>query len=407
MQLCTFWGKRCNPGWERLIFSCSGAGCLGFGDPSVFAVQKAYAQPNGEGTAMRVVIAPDSLKGTCTAGNAAEAIAEGWRSVRPHDDLILVPLADGGEGTLDVLSTVDGAQRRSTEVTGADGGRVSADWLWLPGGEAVVELAQVAGLALMQQLDPLNATTRGLGEVIRAVMRAGARRITIALGGSATTDGGTGALAALGLQLFDDAGLPLPDGGGALRRLAWLDQQDLLSPPPSGVRLLTDVTNPLLGPNGAAAVFGPQKGAAPHQVDELEAGLHQWADRVGADPTMPGAGAAGGTAYGFSALWGASIVPGAAEVARLCGLPEALEDAQAVVTGEGRFDHTSLDGKVVGHILTRAPGRATVIAGSFGAPCPATAISLESLAGSQQSARTDTTWWLRAAGARAAQQYGA
>lgn len=351
---------------------------------------------------MRVVIAPDSLKGTCTATDAAKAIAEGWQSIRPDDDLTLIPLADGGEGTLDALEGVQGAKRRAAQVTGPDGRQVTADWLWLPTGEAVIELAEAAGLPLMDRLDPLNATTRGVGELIRAALDAGATAITIALGGSATTDGGTGALAALGLQLFDDAGLPLPDGGGALRRLAWIDDLDLRPPPAGGVRLLTDVTNPLLGPSGAAAVFGPQKGAGSHQVDELEASLHRLAGVLGADPAIPGAGAAGGTAFGLAALWGATLVPGAKEVARLRGLPEALETADVVITAEGRFDETSLGGKVVGHILSEATDGTIVIAGSFATDCPAHAISLVTLAGSPEAAHSDTERWLRTAAAEAA-----
>lgn len=351
---------------------------------------------------MRVVIAPDSLKGTCTATDAARAIADGWRSIRPDDDLVLIPLADGGEGTLDALGQVEGAERRSAQVTGPDGGSVTADWLLLPGGEAVIELAQAAGLPLMNPLDPLNATTRGVGELIRIALEAGAEPITVALGGSATIDGGTGALVALGLQLFDDAGLPLPDGGGPLRRLSWIDDHDLLLPPGGGVRLLTDVINPLLGPEGAAAVFGPQKGAAPHQVDELEAGLSRWADVLGADPTLKGMGAAGGTAYGLVAAWTATVVPGAAEIARLCGLPAALETADVVITSEGRFDTTSLGGKVVGHVLGEAPDKTIVIAGSFATESPVESISLESLAGSPASARSDARQWLRAAGGKAA-----
>lgn len=351
---------------------------------------------------MRVVIAPDSLKGTCTATHAARAIAEGWRSVRPDDDIILIPLADGGEGTLDALEAVEGTERRSTPVTGPDDQPVTADWLLFSTGEAVIELAQAAGLPLMNPLDPMNATTRGVGELIRAALEAGATSITVALGGSATTDGGTGALAALGLHLFDDAALPLPDGGGALRRLSWIDDHDLLGPPAEGVRLLTDVTNPLLGPNGAAAVFGPQKGAASHQVDELEAGLNRLAEVLGADPSIPGMGAAGGTAYGLAALWGASVVPGASEVAGRSGLLEALEAADVVITGEGRFDSTSLAGKVVGNVLAEAMDKTVVIAGSVGADCPVHSISLEVLAGSPDSARTETELWLRAAGAQAA-----
>ncbi len=351
---------------------------------------------------MRVLIAPDSLKGTCTAKDAANAIAEGWRSVRPDDELILIPLADGGEGTLDAVEAALETERRTAEITGPQGRPITADWLMLPTGEAVIELAQAAGLPLMHPLDPMDATTRGVGELIKIAMQAEATSLTVALGGSATTDGGTGSLAALGLQLFDDAGLPLPDGGGALRRLSWIDDLDLLPPPAGGVRLLTDVTNPLLGPDGAAAVFGPQKGAAPHQVDELEAGLNGLSEVFGADPSVPGMGAAGGTAYGFAALWGAAVVPGAAEVASLCGFLAALGTADVVITGEGRFDETSLGGKVVGHVLAEAMDKAIVIAGSVATGCPIPCISLEMLAGSSEAAQTDTGHWLGVAGARAA-----
>lgn len=351
---------------------------------------------------MRVVIAPDSLKGTCTAKDAARAIADGWRSVRPDDDLNLIPLADGGEGTLDAIEAALDAQRRTVQVTGPDGQPVSADWLMLPTGGAIIELAEAAGLPLMDPPDPLNATTRGVGELIKIALQAGATSITIALGGSATTDGGTGALGALGLQLFDDAGLPLPDGGGALRRLAWIDDHDLLPPPAGGVRLLTDVTNPLLGSKGAAAVFGPQKGAASHQVNELEAALSRLAEVFEADSSTHGMGAAGGTAYGLATLWGAKIVPGAAEIARLCGLDEAMEAADVVITAEGRFDSTSLGGKVIGHVLASAPAETIVIAGTFADERPTRSISLESLAGSVKAARADTSHWLEIAGAQAA-----
>lgn len=351
---------------------------------------------------MRVVIAPDSLKGTCTAKSAASAIAEGWRLVRPDDELFLIPLADGGEGTLDAIESSMDAERRTAEVTGPHGGQIPADWLMLPGGAAVIELAQAAGLPLMNPADAMNATTRGVGELIRIGLDDGATSITIALGGSATTDGGAGALAALGLGLFDDAGLPLPVGGEALRRLAWIADDDLLSPPSGGCRLLTDVTNPLLGPNGAAAIFGPQKGATPQQVDELEAGLERLAKVLGADPAVPGMGAAGGTSYGLAALWGAVVVPGAAEVARLCGLSAALETADLVITGEGRFDATSMGGKVVGNVLNEAMAKSIVIAGSFAAECPTHHIALASLAGTSEAAQRDTERWLRAAGAQVA-----
>ncbi|MGO1385029.1 MAG: glycerate kinase [Arachnia sp.] len=355
---------------------------------------------------MRVVVAPDSFKGTCTAKDVAAAMARGWLSLRPEDELILIPLADGGEGTLDAIEAALHAGRRTAHVTGPHGRQVAADYLMLPGGAAVIELAQASGLPLMNPPDPMNATTRGVGELIRIALEEGATSITLALGGSATTDGGTGALAALGLGLFDDAGLPLPDGGGALRRLSWIDDADLLAPPAGGVQLLTDVTNPLLGRNGAATIFGPQKGADPQQVDELEAGLNRLAKVFGADPAGPGLGAAGGTAYGLAALWGALVVPGADEVARLCGLPAALEDADVVITGEGRFDATSLGGKVVGNVLKDAEARTILIAGSVGADCPVPSLSLVEIAGSSEAAQADTEHWLGVAGARAAELHG-
>jgi glycerate kinase len=185
---------------------------------------------------------------------------------------------------------------------------VEGHWLELPDGTAVVELALSSGLPLMERLDPLGATTRGLGEVIAAALDAGARALLIGLGGSASTDGGAGALRALGLEVRDADGVALPDGGGALARLADVDRSGLRLPPVGGVRLLSDVTAPLLGPSGAAAVFGPQKGAGPADIAQLETALARWASLLGADlAAIPGAGAAGGTAYGFLAAWGAAI----------------------------------------------------------------------------------------------------
>lgn len=351
---------------------------------------------------MRVVIAPDSLKGTCAARDAARAIADGWLSVRPGDDVVMIPLADGGEGTIDVIEASLDADRRTAVVSGPVGRQLSADWLMLPSGEAIIELAQAAGLTLVDPLDPTNATTSGVGELIRIALGQGATVITVALGGSATTDGGTGALTALGLRLFDDAGLPLPPGGAALGRLAWIDDQDLVPAPAGGVRLLTDVTNPLLGPTGAAAVFGPQKGADVHQVEELEGGLRRLAEIVGTVHNVQGMGAAGGSAYGLTSLWGAKILPGAVDIARLCGLVEALECSDLVITAEGRFDATSMKGKVVGHVLDQKVPEKIVIAGSFATACPTRHLSLECLAGTAAKAQRDPKRWLGVAGAQAA-----
>jgi glycerate kinase len=276
----------------------------------------------------RVVIAPDSFKGTATAREAALAIARGWTAVYPDDEMLLSPQADGGEGTIDALATADPETPiRSATVTGPDGRPVAARWMLRDTGEAVLELAESSGLPLMATLDPLGATTRGLGELIGRALDAGAGSITIGLGGSATTDGGTGALAALGMALYDATGHRLPDGGGALSRLERLDPAGLRPPPPGGVRLLTDVTAPLLGPTGAAAVFAPQKGATPTEVATLDAALERLCRLLGGDPTLPGSGAAGGAAYGFAAAWGGVLVPGAPAIAALSGLPELVAGA--------------------------------------------------------------------------------
>jgi glycerate 2-kinase len=361
---------------------------------------------------LRVVIAPDSFKGSATAADAAAAIADGWRSVRPGDDLVLLPQADGGEGTIDAMaSAIPRAEFRSVVVTGPDGRPVAARWLRLPDGEAVVEFAESSGLPQMPELDALGATSAGLGEVIAAALEEGATSLVIGLGGSATTDGAVGALQALGLWATDARGVELAHGGGSLAHLAAIDVAGLRAAP-ERVRLLTDVDNPLLGPRGAAATFGPQKGATPEQVELLERGLTRFADLLPGDPDLPGAGAAGGAGYGFTAAWGAEIVPGARAIAELTGLTGQGKTADVLILGEGRFDETSLGGKVVGHALGLA-GDATqvvVIAGRVDAEPvlpdgrTAASISLTDLAGSGEAARSDPLRWLREAGASAAER---
>ncbi|NES30281.1 glycerate kinase [Micromonospora terminaliae] len=355
---------------------------------------------------MRVVVAPDSFKGSATADEAARALARGWLARRPGDDVRLVPLADGGEGTLDAFAAArPDAERRTVTVPGPDGRPVSAAWLLLPDRTAVLELARSSGLPLMASPDPLGAHTYGLGAVARAALDAGATRLVVGLGGSASTDGGTGALRALGLRLHDDLGRDLPLGGAALAGLAGIDTTDLRPAPPGGVRLLVDVTAPLTGPAGAAAVFGPQKGAQPAEVTLLDTALRRFAGLAGGDPDEPGAGAAGGTAYGLAAVWGATIVPGATTIAGLVGLPGALAAADVVLTGEGRFDETSLTGKVVGSLLDSAAAagvRVAVAAGQVAGPVPGSvsaAVSLVELAGSVDAALGDPGRWLTEAGA--------
>jgi glycerate 2-kinase len=367
----------------------------------------------------RIVIAPDSFKGTLSATDAALALARGWQAERPDDEVLLVPQADGGEGTLDAVAQASpGAQWRTARVAGPTGKLHDARWLLLPGHHAVIELAECCGITLLPRSAsgdgkraPLTASSRGVGDAIAAALDAGARRITLTLGGSASTDGGLGALSALGLRVLDSSGETLPDGGGALSRVSALDTAALRTAPPDGMTLLTDTTAVLTGPTGAATIFGPQKGATAEQVATLDAGLARAAAIAGGDEhLLPGAGAAGGTAWCFARYWGARIQSGADTIAVLTGLDSALEGADLVITGEGRFDATSRAGKVVGGVLERAcvAGVAVaIVAGQAdgGAVQDAEAhglgrvLTLTELAGSPDSAVNEPERWLQAAAA--------
>lgn len=315
---------------------------------------------------MRVVIAPDSLKGTATAVDLAGAVRDGWLGERPDDDLVLVPMADGGEGTLDAFAAAyPDAERVPVRVAGPDGEPVDTHWLRLPDDRAVVEMAATSGLPLLGGvLRPETATSRGFGEAIAAALDAGATGLVLGIGGSASTDGGRPVLEALGLDADGTA-------GGAASAAAGLRPL-----PPGGVVVLTDVVSPLLGPTGAAAVFGPQKGMPADRIAAVDDRLAEWAARFPAvDPTTPGAGAAGGVGFGLLA-WGATLVPGARAVADLLGLPGLLEGAEVVVTGEGRFDEQSAAGKVPSVVLAlrdaHAPAAsALLVAGEVDAPLDA------------------------------------
>jgi glycerate kinase len=356
---------------------------------------------------MRVLIAPDSFKGSATAQQAAEAIGDGWRSVRPDDAIRTLPLADGGEGS---AAAIVGASTGAIEIpcpaTGPAGDQVSASWWLLADGTAVVELAAASGLPQLTTKDALNAQTTGFGELLLAATTdSRVDRIIATLGGSAATDGGTGALRAIGARFLDHHGDELPAGGAALNHLASVDVSDLRPAPPRGVELLTDVTAPLLGPTGAAAVFSPQKGANEAAVAVLEAGLRRLAAVIGGDPERPGAGAAGGTGFGLTTLWSATTTPGADRIGRLVGLPSALAAADLVITGEGRFDAQSTTGKVVGHLLELLTGQpVALVAGQIEGDHGRfdRAVALDELAGSAQEAMRQTERWLRAAGAQLA-----
>jgi glycerate 2-kinase len=313
---------------------------------------------------MRVLIAPDCFGGTLTAPEAAEAIAAGWRGGAPDDELTLCPLADGGPGFVEVLHAGLGGDLHRLPVTGPRGANVDAVWLEHDG-TAYVECAQACGLHLVPkgERDALNATTFGVGELIVDALKANVHTIVVGLGGSATTDGGAGMFHALGAVPVGESGEPLSPGGGPLIDAKGLDGRVDLGE----VTLVaaSDVENPLLGKDGAARVFGPQKGADDLAVRRLERSLTRWADVLAevADRDVrdvPAAGAAGGLGAALIAL-GATVESGAGVVRRLTGLDSALDQAQLVITGEGSFDFQSLRGKLV----TRVAGAAA----ERGVPC--------------------------------------
>ncbi|RII91085.1 glycerate kinase, partial [Clavibacter michiganensis] len=249
---------------------------------------------------LRVVMSPDSLTGSATAVEAAGSLRRGWLRARPDDDVAIAPMADGGQGTLDVLAAaVPGARRMPVRVPGPDDRPVDAHWLLLPDGTGVVEVASTSGITLLDPLRPLTAHTRGFGRAIGAALDAGVPRLLLALGGSSSTDGGVGALRELGARALRADGSPAGDGGGGLADIATLDLTALRALPEGGALVLGDVTAPLTGPAGAAAVYGPQKGATPADVNVLDSGLAHLAGLLHVGPATPGAGAAGGTAAGL------------------------------------------------------------------------------------------------------------
>ena len=296
---------------------------------------------------MRIVVAPNAFKGSLSALAAAKAIGDGIRLADPDADLILVPIADGGDGTVDALVAGADGQHRVLRVRGPLTDPVDADYGVIDGGKtAVIEMAKAAGLALVPQdkRDPRVTTTYGVGELLQQAYEGGARHFIVGIGGSATNDGGAGMAQALGYHLLDAQGHELPPGGLALQNLArihvggvhanWNDAQ---------VDVACDVTNPLTGPSGASAVYGPQKGATPEMVAELDAALKHFAEIIRRDlgvdvESLPGAGAAGGLGAGLVAFTGARLRPGAEMVMEALKLDDRIKGVDLVITGEGRLD---------------------------------------------------------------------
>lgn len=329
---------------------------------------------------LKVVVAPDKFKGSLSAVEAARAMADGVMEAEPGAEVEACPMADGGEGTVDAVAAATGAQVREEEVSGPLPGQiVTARWALLrPGafkgplgqGEktAVVEMAQASGLWLVppEKRDPFETTTLGTGQLIKAAIDAGCRRVIVGIGGSATVDGGTGMASALGYRFLGDDGREVPPGGGSLERIGSIDSSGKDSRLSETELLVAcDVDNPLVGDDGAARVYGPQKGAMPEQVAALERGLRRLGElieaQLGVDVLKaPGAGAAGGLGAGLVAFCGARITSGVELVAEIVGLKEKIRGADLVLTGEGSFDSQSAHGK--------APAGVALIARGMGVP---------------------------------------
>lgn len=312
---------------------------------------------------MKVVVAPNAFKGSLSAPMAAAAIARGVREALPGAEVVEIPVADGGDGTVDALVSARRGTYRKAEVEGPLGDPVEAKYGLIDGGRTgVVELASASGLVLIaaDRLDPDRASTYGFGQLLEAVRGAGVDSIIAGIGGSATNDGGAGMAQALGYRLLDGAGRNLDRGGAALARLERIDASGF----DAGwravrVMVASDVTNPLTGPEGASHVYGPQKGADPETVRELDAALARLAAVIERDlgkrvKDLPGAGAAGGAGAGLVAFLDARLVPGASLVVETSGLDGALRGADLVITGEGRVDAQTAYGKAPGEVARRA-----------------------------------------------------
>ena len=343
-------------------------------------------------SAPRVVIAPDKFKGTLTAAAVATHVATGRRSVLPDLDMVTVPGADGGDGTL-AAAEAAGFTRVTVPAHGPTGQERQASF-GARGTEAVVELAEVCGLDHLPggRHEPLTATSRGTGDLIAAALDAGARRVVVGIGGSASTDGGAGLLQALGARITGADGREVGPGGLGLEDATKLDLWGLHAGLAAAeVVVACDVDNPLTGSRGAAAVYGPQKGASPDDVERLDAALTRWADLVaaatGADHRDdPGAGAAGGVGFGLVAVVGATTRPGAELVFELAGLQAALAGATLVITGEGALDRQTLHGK--------APAAVAAAARDSGVPVVAVAGKVSLTDGDLRAAGIDAAYAL-------------
>lgn len=319
---------------------------------------------------MKIVIAPNAFKDCMTAAAAAEAMAAGVLAACPEAERVLSPVADGGDGLVAALTGALAGRLRTALVAGPRGEKVAAQFCHLPEeSTAVIEMAAASGLALLpsRRRDPLQASTRGTGELILAALGLGARRIVVGIGGSATNDGGCGVAAALGAKFLDERGREVEPMGATLARIAAIDLSGMdMRLDGATVEVMCDVDNPLLGERGASRVYAPQKGASPEQVEELERGMENLAAVIERDlgrrvADLPGAGAAGGMGAGLHAFLGAKLRKGIDVVLELVGLEKKLAGADLVLTAEGKLDLQTASGK--------APAGVAALAKKHGIPC--------------------------------------
>lgn len=352
---------------------------------------------------MQVLIAPDSFKGSLSANLVAQAIETGWKSQRPNDQIRLLPLADGGEGTLDVIHSILGGEIKHTQAFNSIGELSNCFWLLLPDGTAIIEMAKINGLTLLNSLKPLHSHTQGLGQLIRqAAENKKCKKIVVALGGSATSDGGVGALYSLGVKFLNSSGFEIVPSILNMFEIANIDLR-FLAQIQQPIQLLTDVSNPFLGKNGAARVFSPQKGANAEEVEKIEAALNHLHHIVKGDNKSPGMGAAGGTAYGLKSFFNAEVLSGADTVLTLSRARNLISNSDVLITGEGRLDDQSFNGKLISRLLSLSEGQKITKCAVVGQlePCQHTFDFVEvliTLAGSRQAAMESPEKYLQLAG---------
>jgi glycerate kinase len=315
---------------------------------------------------MKIVIAPDSFKGNMRSAEVCSIIQAAIAEECPDAEVVTIPMADGGEGTVEAVVAATGGQLFVTEVCGPLGDPVLAQYGVLPDGSAIMEMAAASGLELVpaDQLNPMEATTYGTGQLMRHLLDEGHASIVMGIGGSATVDGGIGMAQALGCRFRDSSGEEITDRGGqVLQRIAEIDADNMdLRVKQATLRVACDVTNPLIGSNGAAVVYGPQKGASPDMIEGLNAGLSNVLSLTGVEE-RPGDGAAGGLGFGLRVFCDAELVSGAGLIAETVGLTAALNGADLLITGEGRTDGQTASGKLCSTLadLAREQGVKTLL----------------------------------------------